>query len=61
MALGGGQHLQPLRLMIGINRDDYFLLTETVTKNRLAKSIYRGGHLKATASKNSLFSEAIPL
>jgi hypothetical protein len=41
--LGGGQAIQPPRLMPGINRGGHFLLTEVVTGNRLAKSIYQGG------------------
>ena len=38
--LGGRQTIQPSRLMPGINRGGHFLLTEVVTINRLAKSIY---------------------
>ena len=38
--------------MDAINRDDHFLLTETITENRLAKSINRDGHLKMSASVN---------
>ena len=57
--LGGRQKFQPPRLMPQINRGGHFLLTEAVTKNRLAKSIYGGGHYKITASKNSLFSEVL--
>jgi hypothetical protein len=52
MALGGGQHFQPPRLMVGINRGGHFLLTEAVAKNHLAKSINRGGHVKIPASVN---------
>jgi hypothetical protein len=44
-----------------INRGGRFLLTEVVTKNRLTKSIYGGGHYKKIVSKNSLFSEAVVL
>jgi hypothetical protein len=32
MALGGGQHFQPPRLMVGINRGGHFLLTKAVRK-----------------------------
>jgi hypothetical protein len=53
MALGGGQHFQPPRLMVGINRGGHFLLTEEVAKNCLAKSINQGGHLKMFASVNT--------
>jgi hypothetical protein len=52
MALGGGQHFQPPRLIIGINRGGHFLLTEAVAKNRLSKSINRGGHIKISDSVN---------
>jgi len=31
------------RLISGINQGDHFLLTESVTINRLVKLIYRGG------------------
>jgi hypothetical protein len=44
-----------------INQDGHFLLTEAVKKNCLAKTIYGGGHYKKTASKNSLFLEAVIL
>jgi hypothetical protein len=40
MGLGDGQDFQPPRLMPEINRGGCFLLTEAVTINRLAKSIY---------------------
>jgi hypothetical protein len=43
MGLGGGQKFQPPRLMPQINQGGCFLLTEAVTKNYLAKSIYRDG------------------
>jgi hypothetical protein len=58
---GGGHHFQPPRLMPRINRGGCFLLTEAVKKNRLAKTIYGGGHYKKTTSKNSLFSETVIL
>jgi hypothetical protein len=53
MALGDGQHFQPPQLMVGINWGGHFLLTETVAKNRLAKSINQGGHLKMSVSVNT--------
>ena len=37
--LGGGHHFEPPWLMHTIYQGGYFLLTEAVTKNRLAKSI----------------------
>jgi hypothetical protein len=44
-----------LKMTIGGSR---FLLTEAVTRNRLAKSINRSGHYNAPTSKNNLFMEA---
>lgn len=38
------QAFKPPRLMPVINRGGYFSLTEAVTANVLAKSIYRGGY-----------------
>jgi hypothetical protein len=43
MGLGGGWAGCPPRLMPGINRGGHFLLTEVVTINRLAKTIYGDG------------------
>ena len=43
IGLGGGQTFKPPQLMPGINRGGHFLLTEAVTVNRLAKSIYCDG------------------
>jgi hypothetical protein len=41
--------------MATINRDKHFLFTEADTFGHLLKLIYRGGHIKAIASKNPLF------
>jgi hypothetical protein len=43
MCLEGGQTFQPPWLMPWINQGGRFLLTEAITVNRLAKSIYGGG------------------
>ena len=42
--------------MPSINRGGRFLLTETVTKNRLLKLINRGGRIKMSASVNTPIS-----
>ena len=60
MALGGGQHFQPPRLMPSINRGSYFLLTETVTVNCLVKSIYRGDFSNSTVSVNFINRGGFP-
>jgi hypothetical protein len=67
--LEGGQYFQPPQLMVGINRDGHFLLTEAVAKKPPRKNqltvadtlkypprlivIIRGGHLKTTALVNN--------
>jgi len=38
--------------MFAVNQGGHFLLTKTVTKNRLAKLINKGGRLKISASVN---------
>jgi hypothetical protein len=43
MGLESGHAFQPPQLMPQINRGGHFLLTEAITVNRLAKSIYGGG------------------
>ena len=53
IGLRGGQHFQPPRLMVGINRSGHFLITEAVARNRLAKSINRGGHVKIPVMVNN--------
>ena len=45
--------------MPAINIGGHFLLTETVIKNRLAKSIFEGGHYKRSASKNGILEGVI--
>jgi hypothetical protein len=57
----GGHPYCPPRLMPTINGGKHFLFTEAGTFARLGKSIYGGGRLKTTASKNNLFLEAVVL
>jgi hypothetical protein len=53
MGLRGGQGFQLPWLIPQINRDDHFLLTETL------KSIYRGGQCNITALINAYLSRWI--
>jgi len=45
--------------MPAINLGGHFLLTEAVIKNRLAKSIFEGGHYKRSASKYGILEAVI--
>jgi len=51
--LGGGQEKKLPRLMVSINENGYFLLTEAVIKNRLVKPINRGGRTMTPVLKNA--------
>jgi hypothetical protein len=51
--------LKTVSINASINRDRHFLLTETVTRNRLAKSINGGGYYKKSLPREiALLTEA---